>query len=313
MKDTNTEVIITVFTPTFNRSSKLERLFNSLVDQSFSAFEWIVVNDGSTDNTDDVICELINQNKINIKYIKQENSGKHIAMNRAVEQARGYFFTVVDSDDYLPENSLEVLYKSWLEIPEEEWKNYSAIKSDCFDATTKEKLGPVFSGGELVCSYLDARYRYKVNYEMQSMTRTSVLKEFPNPEILGGPQNGGLRFYPESIWQEQASRKYLTKFIDVCTYAYTTDSSESLLGRGKKYDRYRENIFLWLHIVNDTIDYFWYSPKHFIKAFVGISMDGMLNGLKMREVFSKVNSKWKRVVVLLLSPIGYCLYLKMRS
>ena len=139
---------------------------------------------GSADNTKKCVETWVKEKIINIRYIYQVNHGKHIAMNRAVDLAKGELFTVVDSDDHLLPDALEILVNTWNEIPRSEWGEYSSVKSNCIDLTSREKLGPEFEGGKVVCSYLDARYRKKINYEMQSLTRTEVLREYSNPEIL---------------------------------------------------------------------------------------------------------------------------------
>ncbi len=306
------KIMVSVFTPTFNREKTLPRLYESLKKQTYTEFEWIIVNDGSSDRTDELARAWVTEGLIKITYITQENNGKHIAMNRAVKVAEGFFFTTVDSDDVLLPDALEILVQAWNDIPPDDWSKYISVKSDCIDMMTGKKLGPVFDGGRIMCNYLDARYKKKINYEMQSLTRLDALKEFPNPEIIGGPHNGGLSFYPETIWQDLAARKYDTIFIDKCTYAYQRDSSESLLGRGKKYNRYRENIYLWTHIINDNMDYFFYDPKEFIKAFVGISMDGVFNRFSIRRILALVNSAGKRIGVFVFYPIGYLCYLRRR-
>lgn len=301
-------MMISVFTPTYNRGKTLPQLYESLKNQSYKNFEWIVVNDGSTDNTEELVENWIHEGVINIQYITQSNNGKHIAMNRAVAIAKGDFFTTVDSDDMLLDDGLEILINAWHSVPDEEFEEIASIKTECIDLSTGKKLGPSFKNGMIICNYLDARYKKKINYEMQSLTRVEVLKEFPNPEILGGPSGGGLRFYPETIWQDRAARKYLTIFLDKPTFKYRTDSSESLLGRGKKYNRYRENIYLWAHIINDNFDYFIYEPKEFLKALVGISMDGRFNKLGFRGTISIVNGILKKILVSMFYPVGVVFY-----
>lgn len=304
------KIFVTVFTPTYNRAKTLSELYASLKKQTFKDFEWIIVDDGSADNTKKCVETWVKEKIINIRYIYQVNHGKHIAMNRAVDLAKGELFTVVDSDDHLLPDALEILVNTWNEIPRSEWGEYSSVKSNCIDLTSREKLGPEFEGGKVVCSYLDARYRKKINYEMQSLTRTEVLREYSNPEILGGAEHGGLRFYPETIWQDLAGRKYKTVFIDECTCAYRRDLPESLLGRGKKYNRYRENIHLWAHIINDNMDYFFFCPGEFIKAFIGMSMDGFFNKFSVRQVLSRINGFGKRLGVLIFYPVGYLCYIR---
>jgi glycosyltransferase involved in cell wall biosynthesis len=110
----------TVFTATYNRAHTLHRAFDSLCAQSFRDFEWLVVDDGSTDDTANLIDKWIKTANFPIRYFRQPNSGKHIAHNLAIREARGQFFTVIDSDDALMPAALERAHNLWHEIPETE-------------------------------------------------------------------------------------------------------------------------------------------------------------------------------------------------
>ena len=101
---------ITVCTPTFNRAYILDKLYNSLLFQSFKNFEWLIVDDGSTDNTESIVKEWINKNNICIRYYKKENGGKHTAINYGLDLALGELFFTVDSDDYLTNDALYIIY-----------------------------------------------------------------------------------------------------------------------------------------------------------------------------------------------------------
>src|SRR5215469_15182284 len=90
--------LFTVFTATYNRAHTIHRVFNSLRAQTVRDFEWLVVDDGSTDNTAELIAAWSKLADFPIRYFKQENSGKHIARNLAVREARGSFFALLDSD-----------------------------------------------------------------------------------------------------------------------------------------------------------------------------------------------------------------------
>ena len=99
---------VTVFTPTYNRGYILPKLYDALRSQTSSDFEWIIVDDGSTDNTENLVAGWTGENnKFEIIYIKQENAGKMQAVNKGVTYAKGKMFFIVDSDDCLPENSIE--------------------------------------------------------------------------------------------------------------------------------------------------------------------------------------------------------------
>ena len=100
-------MIITVFTPTYNRAYIIKNLFNSLKNQTFQNFEWIIVDDGSTDNTEEVVKEWLNESLFfKIKYHKQKNGGKHTAINKGLELASGDVFFIIDSDDYITNDAL---------------------------------------------------------------------------------------------------------------------------------------------------------------------------------------------------------------
>ena len=100
------KIRITVFTPVFNRAYCVRNVYNSLLKQTFHDFEWLVINDGSTDDTDKVINECIAENKITIRYFSKQNGGQHRALNDAIRYAKGQLLMIVDSDDDLNGDAL---------------------------------------------------------------------------------------------------------------------------------------------------------------------------------------------------------------
>ena len=107
--------MITVFTPTFNRGHLIDTLYQSLLKQTNKDFEWIVIDDGSTDRTEAYFTEILaKHNPFEIIYRTQPNGGKHRAINAGVQIAKGELFFIVDSDDYLTEDAIEKL---------SEWRN----------------------------------------------------------------------------------------------------------------------------------------------------------------------------------------------
>lgn len=99
-------MLVTIFTPTYNRSNLLIRLYQSLKTQLFMDFEWVIVDDGSTDNTGSVVAEFQKDSIFPIRYVSKDNGGKHTAYNLALELAEGKYFINVDSDDWLPTDSI---------------------------------------------------------------------------------------------------------------------------------------------------------------------------------------------------------------
>lgn len=107
-------MLITVFTPTYNRAHLLPRLYESLCRQTFTDFEWVIVDDGSVDDTKGLVNKFLvdktqhsTLNTNTIRYFYQENGGKHRAINRGVKEAQGELFFIADSDDSLPPDALE--------------------------------------------------------------------------------------------------------------------------------------------------------------------------------------------------------------
>ncbi len=106
-------MLISVITPTYNRAYILSKCYESLVNQISQDFEWIVVDDGSSDNTEELVKSFVEEDKIKIKYIKQDNGGKHIAHNTAVLNSEGELVVCLDSDDVLTEDAVAVAIDFW--------------------------------------------------------------------------------------------------------------------------------------------------------------------------------------------------------
>ena len=196
--------MITIFTPTFNRSKTLTELYLSLVNQTDKDFEWIIVDDGSVDNTSELIKSFINEKLIDIKYHYQNNGGKHRAINKGVSLANGELFFIVDSDDELPPESIKVIKTIWEPIKNKD--EYAGIVG-----YISHRNGDIIGHGckfdILDCNTIDFRYKYKVKGDMAEVTRTSVLKE----NLF--PQNEGELFCPEALIWNRISRKFITGII----------------------------------------------------------------------------------------------------
>ena len=289
---------LTVFTPTYNREKSLHRVYESLLSQTYKDFLWLIIDDGSKDNTKELINKYKKENKIKIKYIYQENQGKHIAVNNAIKITHTELFIIADSDDAFVPEALEVFVDEWDKLENKE--KYKGIIARCFDHDTGDIIGEEWPSKRFDANELDANFKLHTTGEKWSLFKTDVLREFPFPEIQG------LKFYPETILWQKIARKYITRYIDIPLREYYKDQENSLTGR--KNSRYRENIYLWEHIINNIMDYFWYNPKLFLKAFVGMTRDGRLCGLKLKEILLKIDKKWKWPIIIFFYPAGYILY-----
>lgn len=202
-------MLITVFTPTYNRAYRLNNLYESLCNQSFKDFEWLIVDDGSSDNTKDLVSGWVSENRIQIRYIYQSNGGKHRAINQGVNLAQGILFFIVDSDDILPEDSLNRITSHYKLI-----KSRPGFGGLCglrayYDGNT---IGDKPDFGVLECTNFDIDYKYKYKGDMAEVFYTSVLKEFPFPEI------DGENFCPEILIWNRVSTKYIVHYFAETIY-----------------------------------------------------------------------------------------------
>lgn len=207
--------LITVFTPAYNRAHLLSKLYNSLTEQNFTSFEWLVVDDGSTDNTTEVIREYIEENKIAIRYFHQNNSGKHIAINKGVSEAKSTLFFIVDSDDYLLPGALSDIYEAWSNLPKEKLERCAGISGLRVHPDGK------IIGGEVDYSVLDMdtityRFSLKIQGDKAEAYRTDLLKMFPFPQFEGE------KFCPEALIWNRVAKTYFLRHINkplyVCEY-----------------------------------------------------------------------------------------------
>lgn len=224
--------LFTVFTPTYNRGYIIGKLYESLCRQSFRDFEWIVVDDGSTDDTGTLIAKFVAEDKIPIRFIRQENGGKHRAINRGVREAQGELFFIVDSDDHLADNALE--RTAW---------HYSKICGNSeFCGVSGLRMFPNGEkiGGEENWSIIDAtareiRTKYGVKGDLAEVWKTEILARFPFPEIEGETFCGEML-----VWRRIARAGYKLRFfyekIYVCEYLSDglTRNSKTTDARGRK-------------------------------------------------------------------------------
>ena len=106
---------LTIFTPAYNRAHTIARTYESLCRQTCKDFEWLVVDDGSSDNTRQLVEGWIAENIIPIRYIYQENQGMHGAHNTAYKNIQTELNTCIDSDDWMPDDAVEKIVTVWKE------------------------------------------------------------------------------------------------------------------------------------------------------------------------------------------------------
>lgn len=208
--------MITILTPTFNRASTLERLYNSLLEQTSKNFEWIIVNDGSFDDSEKIINDFLDKKILDIIYIYQSNQGKPSALNVGVENARGDYIFIVDSDDILTKDSISIIQER-IKFHEDRKNIFSGL---CF---RKGDLTGKPLGDEI--KYINYDFIYCNSTEIKNIFKVDLAYCFKrNYMILNKfPKFYNENFVPELyIWNKITDINpvyvYINKLIYLCEY-----------------------------------------------------------------------------------------------
>lgn len=298
--------VFTVFTPTYNRASTLPRVYESLEAQTFREFEWLIVDDGSTDNTREVVEKWQAEADFPIRYIYQRNQGKPAAYNRAVQEARGELFLFIDSDDACVPEALERLKFHWDSIPAAQRDKFSAVTVLCEDQHGRlcgEKFPRDIFDSDSVQMYM----KYRTAGEKWGFQRTDVLREFPFPRLAGE------KFVPESVVWLALSRKYKTRFVnEILRIYYIDDGENDHLSDIQNPSVLWGRAFFHRQVLNEFVDWIFKAPLTLYRSAINFSRYSF--GLGKGPVSQFRELKNARAWALLGGslPLGFLLYLRDR-
>jgi len=290
----------TVFTPTYERAHTLARVYNSLCAQTFSDFEWVIVDDGSTDGTADLVAGWQTENRFPISYEKQPNQGKHIAVNLGATLAQGDLFLIADSDDAFPPNALEIFHDVWMAIPVSDRENFTGVTGLCVYPDGKI-IGDKFPADIFDSTPADCFYRHGIKGEKWGFHRTDVIRKFPFPTLTG------FRYFSEGIIWNAIGRVYKTRYINQPVRVYYSDSGNQLTRRSP-FETSPMRIFYAMSLDAD-IDYVTVAPWTMFKiAAQGIRFScHQRDSLKMQ--FSRLSKFRAKFVWFAALPVGFALFL----
>lgn len=206
---------ITVFTPTYNRRYILDKLYESLKRQAFKDFEWLIIDDGSTDSTENLVKNWMSDNtEFQIRYYYFENSGKQREINRALDLAKGELFFTVDSDDILTDDALEKIDAWEKTLPNN--KKFCGLAGSDGDMSGKA-TNPVFPG-----EYIDANFlnRYAetglfIGHDRPWVFYTEIHRKYKYPEFEGET------FITEAVaWNRMAKDGYQIRCFNDVIYLW---------------------------------------------------------------------------------------------
>ena len=194
--------MVTIFTPTYNRKNELKNLYKSLLKQTNNDFEWLIVDDGSIDKTEEEINKLIKLNKINIRYLYKENGGKQSAYNIGLKNAKGDIFFCLDSDELLNPKAIEIIKNDFKKLDED----IAGVTYNRAYITNKEKvIGCKFPENIDKAYYYDIYGKLNVTGDKLMVFKYNIAKKYPFPHFEGE------KFVAEELIYNRIALKYMLK------------------------------------------------------------------------------------------------------
>ncbi|VUD42571.1 PGL/p-HBAD biosynthesis glycosyltransferase [Thalassocella blandensis] len=195
----------TVFIPTYNRGYCIDKALLSCNESTFKDFEVVLVDDGSTDDTDNVVEKIKDALSFSLVHERQKNQGKHMAFNRAVSVANGKYFLTLDSDDTLLPNGLSELYENWKLLESEGDSSFASIEFRCLEEGVPSSA---VKDPYLDSTYVERRLSCPTTGEKRSAYRLDVLKQYPYPKF------DGERYCRPGLIDIRMAKTYKTRFVN---------------------------------------------------------------------------------------------------
>lgn len=279
---------VTILTPTYNRCVLIQRLYNSLVKQHDFDFCWLVIDDGSTDKTEELFVELQKESKFEVIYHKKENGGKHKALNYAYQFITSPLTFIVDSDDYLTPYAISTIKEKYAQYKNEsDLCGYSFLRGKSAGGLLSDR--GVDEDG-MKASYVQCRINENIGGDMAEVWYTECLRSCKFPEIEGE------KFLGEDVVWIKLSRNYKLRFFN--TIIYMSDYLED----GLTNNRRKHNIKSPKGCVIRA-ETFLESDVNFkakIKAMLQYHIYGRFAGISVMELLKK--STYKGLYIFLAIP-----------
>lgn len=291
----------TIYTPVFNSARQVNRVYHSLINQTFTDFEWLIINDGSKDNSSEVIKGLLKTCPFKINFIDlKENIGFNRSMNLAVNESDGELFLICHADDEFSNDALQIFSTVWDNLDSTSKSRIQGIKCNCKDQHGN-LLGDLFPLDNWESDIFDLTYKYKIRGEKWGFIRTGIFKEFPFPDDQ--------KFTPESVVWHRIYFKYPALFINQAlrTY-YVNDNAASLsvvTGNDPRYASGKR--MLPMDFINYYFKRIHYRPRLIIINFLLYWKFSFLAKIKLSVALKDINNYFMRLLSVLFILPGYIL------
>lgn len=284
-------VTLTIFTPTYNRAYILPESYKTLKQQSNKDFLWLIIDDGSTDNTEELVRKWISEGVINIEYIKTPNCGKPSATNLSIEKCKSPLWVCLDSDDHFGIDAVDVILDDFNQIKED--NSYGGIVGNMF---TEE--GEVFDRQRLPSKIkcirdIDIRYKYGIYSNLIHVFRTDILKQYRYPII---PNE---KFIGESYLYEKMNVQYYIERKPIYFAKYRED------GLTAGYLKLHVNNPIGYKILKEQV---MIQPKPILHRYKGAIM--YIAACKLCENKGIIINSPRKLLTLAAYPLGLIAYYK---
>lgn len=286
------EVKITVVTPSYNRAHTLTRVYDSLKNQTFQDFKWIIMDDGSTDNSKEVVENFQSEGLIDIDYFWNENQHKFITVFEGIKKVTSKYFMIVDSDDSYPSESLQVLFDEVEEIQnQDEFISVMGL-SQYLDGKI---VGHHYPNNGFDGSIFDMRYKYKVRGDKFGIFITKTYQQLLKNFDYSIYQGKG--YIPQAVFFNKYDADGVkTRFVNKVVRTYHLDEADensvsNTRWTGKNTFGLMEGYRSFLNSYGSKL--FGY-PKTLIRNLVGYQVYSMIN----HNNFSEINKGLKHFKLL---------------
>lgn len=304
----------TIFTPTYNRAHTLGRVYNSLLNQTNKDFKWLIIDDGSTDNTKELVEKWKTEKEIDIEYHYKENGGKHTAMKLGWEKARTKYLIGVDSDDELTPKAVDVFFQEWEDIESQGLGNAIAEIRALVIKPNRTIIGNFIFPPGLAHedrSWHEMVLRRKNNNELISSWNTIKLKECIsfNEKIW---LSNKINFFSEFVFWARIGRKYKTRYLNKPLLIVHYDGAGSLLRETNQNQILFNNLVGNKYFLDENLAYFFWNPKYFFNLILKFIVSGVALGFSPIAILKEIKTLRFRFVYIICSPFGLFawLYLK---
>lgn len=219
--ETRRQPLFTLFVPTYNRLPLLPRLLESVEAQTFTDFELLIIDDGSQDGSYDYLLQYQQRARFPMRVVYQENQGRHVAFNKAFEEAKGFLFTTINSDDVLLPNALERL-AYWWQVAQELKPDCAIVGVEglCASLETGKVIGTPFPESPMIADHIEIYFQRRCWGDTMRAVRTDVICRYRFPQIPGE------RYLPPSyLWNRLGFEKHKILYFNeiLCYKEYRTD------------------------------------------------------------------------------------------